>query len=240
MSPYSAPALTNQGYKNGYKLPARETAEAPEEVIDIISENGFFKHDYERQYTISDCQEPSRHTARPKNRRARKRKKCRGWRPTTGLKWKEVKEISSISHMADEAGLSFNLFVSISPSSDQVSDTDRKRACYKLEGNFSDRLKRRGVPFLALRVFEKRANGNLHMHLLVHVPKNLLDESVTWSNAITDIKIRERHHIAYITKQRHPLKPDFERVTKHQRQRGSAFKGRRWSISKKLSAALGL
>jgi hypothetical protein len=240
MSSNEKAAIAKTAHTCGDKLPAFEIAADLGQAVDFKYKYDFCENSAELPHTLLDFQELSGVPAKAKNRRGRKPRKSRGWRSTTGLKWKEVKEISKIARMAEEAGFTFNLFVSVSPPDAYVSDSARKRACYKLEGNFSDRLKRRGSPFLAVRVFEKRSGGLLHMHLMVHVPESLLNEVISWSNAVTNIKIRESHHISYITKQRHPQHPDFERIIRHQRQKGSAFKGRRWSLSRRLSFALGL
>ena len=79
----------------------------------------------------------------------------------------------------------------------------------------------------------------LHLHMLVHVPKRLLKEFSGWGDGIvTDIRPASPKHIGYITKQRHPLPPDLEKVVSHRRKKGEPFKGRRWSLTPDAKALM--
>ena len=174
-------------------------------------------------------------------RRASKkpRKNRGGWKRTTGLKWSEVKEIHDINHAASTAGMPLNRFVSIRPPSHITDDALCKKVCYRLVSHLAQRLRRRGVPFIAIRVFEKGIGGLLHVHLLLHVPLHLLKESKGWADGIvTDIRPSASKHLGYITKQRHPLPPEVEEAVSHRRKKGEPFRGRRWSVTPDLKALL--
>ena len=160
------------------------------------------------------------------------RKRTGGWPVTTGQTWAEVKEIDDICHRLRSVGRPLNRFVTIRPPDDIVSDAKRKAYCYKRAGRLCQRLRRRGVEIVALRVFEKARNGQLHIHILVHVPSRFQDEFAGWGDGeLTHIKPASPQHVKYITKQRHPLPPDFEKVTQHLRQKGAPFRGKRWSLT---------
>ena len=92
---------------------------------------------------------------------------------------------------------------------------------------------------MAVRVFEKALCGKLHLHVLVHVPRHFQDEFAGWGDVlITDIRQAKLWHVAYITKERHPLPPDFEKQTQHQRQKSAPFRGQRWSLTPAAKALL--
>jgi len=148
------------------------------------------------------------------------------------LKWAEVKEISDICHDAKKANKPLNLFVSIRPPSHITDDAERKKLCYRRASHIGQKLKRRGHPFVAVRVFEKDVDGLLHVHMLLHVSRQLTQEATSWGDGlITDIRPASPKHLGYITKQRHPLPPDMERRVSHRRKKGEPFKGRRWSLT---------
>ena len=160
------------------------------------------------------------------------RKRKGGWPTPTGLTWTQVKEITDLCHRLRSAGYPLNWFISIRPPDDIVSDAERKRDCYRRAGRLADKLRRRGVEVLAVRCFEKPLYGKLHLHALVHVPRHLQDEFAGWGDGtITHIKRAKLWHVGYVTKERHPLSPDFEKVTPHLRQKSAPFRGQRWSLT---------
>jgi hypothetical protein len=220
------------------RLPAQTIYQKCEQVIDQQARKQIFKATHDKVHTLLDLHDAplskGKHSTKPNRRRPRKP----GWPSTTGLLWSEVKEIYEINNATERLGIPLNAFVSINPDDTFISDSIRKRACYKLESNFLSRLRRKGVPFLALRVFEKKIDGSLHMHLLIHLPRFLINEAIQWSNSNIDIRKSGKHHIGYITKQRHPQHPNFERLVKHTRQKSASFCGKRWSISKALAEEL--
>ena len=174
-------------------------------------------------------------------RRAKKKPRNRlgGWTKTTGLKWSDVQEIHEAHHGAAKAGMPLNRFVSIRPPSHITDDATRKKLCYRLASHIGQKLGRRGAPFIAIRVFEKDIGGLLHLHILVHVPRCLMKEFSGWGDGIvTDIRPAVAKHVGYITKQRHPLPPDLEKVVSHRRKKGEPFRGRRWSLTPDLKALL--
>ena len=173
-----------------------------------------------------------RASKKPRNRRG-------GWKPTTGLTWSNVQDVHEAHHGAAKAGMPLNRFVSIRPPSHITDDATRKKLCYRLASHIGQKLRRRGAPFIAIRVFEKDIGGLLHLHMLVHVQRRLMKEFSGWGDLIvTDIRPAAPVHIGYITKQRHPLPPDLEKVVSHQRKKGVPFKGRRWSLTPDLKALL--
>jgi hypothetical protein len=150
-----------------------------------------------------------------------------------------VKEITDLCHRLRSAGYSLNWFISIRPPDDIVSDAERKRDCYRRAGRLADKLRRRGVEVLAVRCFEKPLYGKLHLHVLVHVPRHLQDEFAGWGDGlITDIRQAKLWHVRYLTKERHPFHPDFEKQTQHQRQKSAPFRGQRWSLTPAAKALL--
>jgi hypothetical protein len=167
------------------------------------------------------------------------RKRKGGWPTTTGLTWPEVRQIDDLCHRLRSAGYRLNHLVTIQPPDDILSDAARKRDCYRRAGRLADKLRRRGVAFLAVRCFEKPLYGKLHLHALVHVPRHLQDEFAGWGDGTTThIKPAKLLHVAYVTKERHPLPPDFEKVTPHQRQKSAPFRGQRWSLTPAAKALL--
>jgi hypothetical protein len=174
-------------------------------------------------------------------RRAKKKPGNRlgGWAKTSSLQWADVKEIHEAHHAATKAGMPLNRFVSIRPPSHITDEALRKKLCYRRVSHLAQKLRRRGVSFVAVRVFEKDIGGMLHVHLLVHVPRHLLKEFDSWGDLIvTDIRPASPAHIGYITKQRHPLPPDLEKVVSHRRKKGEPFRGRRWSLTPDLKALM--
>jgi hypothetical protein len=222
----------NAGSISTSELPAQCSQTAGPQLTDFdhVLDSGV--HESLSLHTVVALQVSATSCRKPIRKRKSRRRRLSGWKRTTGLRWTEVKGIGELDHLAQAAGSPLNLFISINPEETIITDSDRKRACYKLEGNFASRLKRRGVPFVAIRVFEKKSGGLLHLHLLVHVPSELVKTAVSWSTPGTTIKMRKDVHLNYITKQRHPLPPDLEQLTKHKRQKSTPFKGRRWSVSK--------
>ncbi len=167
------------------------------------------------------------------------RKRKGGWPTTTGLTWAEVKQIDDLCHRLRSAGYPLNWFISIRPPDDIVSDAERKAYCYKRAGRLADKLRRRGVEVLAVRCFEKPLYGKLHLHVLAHVPRHLNDEFAGWGDGtITHIKPAKLLHVRYLTKERHPLHPDFEKQTEHQWQKSAPFRGQRWSLTPAAKALL--
>lgn len=175
------------------------------------------------------------------HRRAnKKRSKHRGgWPTTSGMPWGDVKEIAAVCHGAKTAGMPLNWFVSIRPPSHVTNDAERKKLCYRRASHLGCKFRRHGAPFVALRVFEKDVGGLLHVHLLVHVPRHLQNEFSGWGDGIvTDIRSASPKHVGYISKQRQPLPPDFEKVVSHRRKKGAPFRGRRWSLTPDAKALL--
>ncbi len=172
-------------------------------------------------------------------KRKTKKKHLGGWRSTKALEWRDVKQIVECEHTLKTHGLVLNIFCTINAPKIFISDQERKRFCYRKLDNIRLYLKRRGYPFLCIRVFEKTCENNLHLHALLHVPRSLHDELVGTKNEFQiDIRVAKSIHVNYITKMRKTLPPNLESQIRHIRKKGLAFKGRRWSFSKELSSLL--
>ena len=168
-------------------------------------------------------------------RRAKKKSKTKragGWRKTASLEWHEVKSINHGLHVLAASGNATNVLVTISPSADIQDDAARKRLCYSLSARIGQYLRRHGHKFLALRVFEKAIGGKLHLHMLVVVPSDCVARLHGMADgSVIDMRKAAKCHPNYLTKNRRPLSPEFERIVGHRRKKGEAFKGRRWSFT---------
>jgi hypothetical protein len=107
-----------------------------------------------------------------------------------------------------------------------------------------------GDPHVGITVYEKATAGCLHAHHLVY-SRRALDDVL---NRIADVYVRStdrtqhdamiharpavQSDVAYITKQRLPLPPDFERRVSHRRQRGEAIRGVRISLTRSAKNVL--
>jgi hypothetical protein len=172
-------------------------------------------------------------------RQSKRPQKRGGWPKTKFLTWDEVKDIDQIGHLFRKAGKPLNAFLTIKPSGSPVTDATYKKACYREAQNVAAKLRRRGVPCIGVRVFEKTPGGVLHMHMLIHVPPEWIREVCGWTNRpVLDIKPAAQYHMQYITKQRRSLSPEAERNIRRRRQRGAPFTGRRWSLTKAAKGVL--
>jgi hypothetical protein len=172
-------------------------------------------------------------------RKSTRRKKRGGWRESKCLTWAEVKEIDQASHDLHAAGKQLNVFLTVKPSGAPVTDEACKKHCYRETQKVAAKLTRRDIPWIGVRVFEKTPGGCLHMHMLIHVPKEWIREVCGWTNRpVLDIKRAAPYHMQYITKQRRSLSPEAERNIRRRRQRGAPFTGRRWSLTKTAKCVL--
>lgn len=166
----------------------------------------------------------SRSGAAGKPRSRRKRKG--GWPTSNSLPWQDVKDISALAHRAG-----YNVLLHIMPVNG--NDAERKRFIAQTVAHLGQALQRRGQEHLGTTVYEKQPGVDLHAHHLCRVEKGNervlanYDGYVVHVELIPRSKLAER--IAYVTKQRRPLPPEFEKVVGHQRQRGMPIRGPRFS-----------
>jgi hypothetical protein len=170
-------------------------------------------------------------TPRPKKRR----RKVGGWPSTTGFRYPEVKSIMEGAFRIRSSGKDFTAFVTIKPPTDLAGDQVRKLWCRRKLYNFQRKLARRDLPFVALSVFEKPLDGQLHLHALIHVPMKFFPELQKMENPPEiDVKLRHSKSLSYILKNRLPTHRDFEPTLTQtlRRKRGASFRGKRWLFSR--------
>lgn len=109
--------------------------------------------------------------------RASRKKSIRkgGFKSTRYLTHAEFRQAKADVYALVNAGYGPTVFLSIRPA---VGLTDRQKQdrVQRVLDRFGGALKRRGVPFVSMRVYEKkRGGGSLHGHALLHVPKKCFD-----------------------------------------------------------------
>jgi hypothetical protein len=166
----------------------------------------------------------------------RKPKRAGGWPSSPSLPWEDVKRIHALAHEAERCGCRLTYLITVMP--DTGDDMGGKRQCARIVAHLGQSLKRHGKPHVGVTVYEKSAGANLHAHHLAHIPRS-------------EIALVERLHappmvharrsaptdIGYITKERCPLPPEFERQVTHQRKKCQRMPGKRWAAT---SAAVAL
>ncbi len=169
-----------------------------------------------------------------KTRPKKRRRKTGGWPSTTGVRYREVVTIMEGAFRIKSSGKDFTTFITIRPPSEIAEDQARKAWCRRKLYNFQRKLKRRGQPFIALSVYEKPLDGQLHLHVLLHVAMKFFPELKRVENLPEiDVRLRTHKHLSYIVKNRLPTHPDFEPILARtlQRKKGSDFRGKRWLFS---------
>lgn len=116
-------------------------------------------------------------TVRHASPRASRKKGIRkgGFKSTRYLTHAEFRQAKADAYAIHVAGFEWTTFVSIRPA---VGLTDRQKQdrVQRVLDRFGGALKRRGVPFICMRTYEKkRGGGSLHGHALLHVPKECFD-----------------------------------------------------------------
>jgi hypothetical protein len=175
----------------------------------------------------------------PKTKR-RNRKKG-GWRTRKGLTWAQVKEVYEFAKLARQAGFPLNAFVTIKASWRCSSDQDREARYFAKDSSPWAGPGRGRAPrqnhFVGTTAYEKERNGVLHAHLLIHVEDFAFAKQ--WVDGdIIQVKRAKPYHLDYITKQRLPLRPDFEATCGHRRQPSEKIAGVRLSFSTDAKALI--
>lgn len=167
-------------------------------------------------------------------------KKKGGWGATKYLTWQQVKDVK---YLVKEAKL--NVCLHIMP--DTGDDKQRKRFIQKITAHIGQAIKRRGYEHCSVTVFEKGGpkNCDLHGHFMLHIDKanhDIIDRYADGKVIDVDHLPRplDRDAMAnYITKQRRPLSPDFEKQNRHRYEKEPApIHGKRISFSKEAKAIL--
>jgi hypothetical protein len=98
-----------------------------------------------------------------------------GFKSTRFLTHAEFRQTKADVYALVNAGYGPTVFLSIRPA---VGLTDRQKQdrVQRVLDRFGGALKRRGVPFVCMRTYEKkRGGGSLHGHALLHVPKKCFE-----------------------------------------------------------------
>lgn len=158
----------------------------------------------------------------------RRRKKTGGWKASSGLQWKTVKEISALAHEAE-----FNVRLDIMPRSG--TDAERKRSVSRVVAHLGQALKRRGREHIGVTTYEKSDTVDLHGHHLTRIEPKDRDLIAKYDGSVTHVitfPARERaDRVNYATKQRLPFSPEYEKNSPHKRQAGAPIKGPRVSYT---------
>jgi hypothetical protein len=173
------------------------------------------------------------------------KKKRGGHRGSKGLRWRaDVSRVFGLAKIARENRTPLNHFLTLRTPDDAADDLKAKRIICRRIAHLGQALKRRdpGHPLIYLAVYEKTGGGRLHAHVLVHVRRPAIPVLERWADGIDrDARPAGRRHLAYVTKQRHPLPPEVEQSVRrtHRRQKGAFIPGPRVSVSRELAALEG-
>jgi hypothetical protein len=183
---------------------------------------------------------PRRKGAAPKARKTKRKKG--GWRALKGLRWTQVKAVFECDKLAKDAGLRLNAFITIKADWRCSTDQERKRDISRKIAHLGQKIKGRGrtphqIHFVAATVYEKERAGVLHAHVLAHVSNFGLARQISDGDTI-DIRAARREHLAYITKQRLPFRPEIEATHWHRRQASEKIVGARISFSADAKALI--
>jgi hypothetical protein len=98
-----------------------------------------------------------------------------GWDKTRYLTHEEFRQAQADAYAIHVAGFEWTVFISIRPE-EGLTDRQKQDRIQQVLDRFCTALKRRGVPFVLMRVYEKkRGGGSLHGHALLHVPRQHFD-----------------------------------------------------------------
>ncbi len=176
-----------------------------------------------------------------KRKRTADKKRAGGWQPSPRLSWQQVKEIDEAVHRLAGLGVAPTHCITIMPPSSIVADNKRKRFCVGKIAHIGEALERHGKPRIGLTTIEKPLDADLHANLLVFVPRGegktierFHNPPSVYVEAIYDLP----GVIAYVTKERQRLSPDFEKRINRPWQRCLPVPGKRWTLTGDARAAL--
>jgi hypothetical protein len=166
-------------------------------------------------------------------RRSRRHKGKGGWPTSKSLKWSDVRDISALAHCA-----SYNVLLHIMPMTG--TDAERKRHIARIVAHLGQALQRRGQEHLGTTVYEKKDDADLHGHHLCRIEKGNECVLAKYDGYIVRVEIilKLYERVAYVTKQRRSLPPEFEKVVAHWRQGGMPIKGPRFSHTRAAKQVL--
>ena len=171
-----------------------------------------------------------------KKRIYKSRRKKGGWPTTRYIPSKDVKAILEGIHQLTKLKKRLTHFITLRPPPRILGDQAQKLWCRRKIQNLQRKFARRHAKFIACHVYEKKDNGPLHVHILVHVPKRL-SEVLTEMHSPPEIDIRPARafHTTYIVKNRKWQGPECEKWLRNRLglrwQKGTAFRGKRWDWS---------
>ena len=160
-----------------------------------------------------------------------------GWPVNRRPQWRDVQAIYDIAHEMEANRLPFTHFVTIMPGSGEARG--RKRTCSRLIAHLGQVLLRDGHPHYGLTIIEHPMDADLHAHHLLRVPASMRRRIEAWTSGLADVRVQVIRDIdgllAYLTKERKRLSPDFEAQLRERRgpqwRKCRPIVGKRWSTT---------
>jgi hypothetical protein len=168
-----------------------------------------------------------------------------------------VKQVSALDYLARRAGL-IPVLVTIRAPKEEPAAKGKRFIAKKL-GHLGQSLQRdtrsrEGQPHIGMTVYEIGPDeGHLHAHHMVYLTRRADMKIVArWADMFEPRRTGKQHDvtiharpacstdIAYMTKQRLPLSPDFEANTAHRRKPGGFIPGPRLTITRHFRAMAAL
>lgn len=181
--------------------------------------------------TVATCE------ARTGTKRKPRRKKG-GWPARTGLTRQEVENIHACAHAARKSYRGWRSFlVTLNPEAvEGESDAARKERIDQKITCLGQGLKRRGQPELRLKIWQKPPSGRLHAHVWVLTDPKNYDVLARLHHAPAIVVQEWGPDIGYVTRERLPGPPQWERLQKWKRYTGQPIRGRRLSVHPDLQS----
>jgi hypothetical protein len=153
---------------------------------------------------------------RPKKGKSRRRKKKGGYRSRRCKTKAELEMISNAFHEAEKAGYPLNTFITHRCPPNCSSDKERKNILKKQAMHAIQRVKGRGkVPYQyvvpSVTIYENTIEGGLHAHQLIHVADENRITALQRGEAIVAKKVYSDDIKRYLSKQRRPGSPEYQK-----------------------------
>lgn len=169
------------------------------------------------------------------------KKRAGGWQPSARLSWQQVKEIDEAVHRLAGLGVAPTHCITIMPPASIAADNKRKRFCDGKVAHIGEALKRHDQPHIGLTTFENPLDADLHANHLVFVPRGERKTIERFHNP-PSVHVEAIYNlpgvVAYVTKERRRMSPDFERTINRPWQRCWPVPGKRWTLTSDARAAL--
>ena len=176
-----------------------------------------------------------------KQKRTAEKKRAGGWQPSPRLSWQQVKEIDAAVHRLAGLGVAPTHCITIMPPASITADNKRKRFCVGKIAHIGEALKRHDKPHIGLTTFENPLDADLHANHLAHVPRCERETIKRFHNPPT-VHVETIYDlpgvVAYVTKERQRLSPDFEKRINRPWQRCRPVPGKRWTLTGDARAAV--